>query len=92
MPVDGPQDRNMYQIVTKLIKFVVVYSNTIGSIDILHHNKISVTKKLKTIILYLFLTILFIHNNNNLYLTQKHVVRIFYAIFRQVYTDIFKTY
>jgi hypothetical protein len=44
MPDDSPQDQNIYHIVTKLIKFVVVYSNMIGSIDILHHNKMIVTK------------------------------------------------
>ena len=53
------------------MKFVVVYSNMYGSIDILHHNEMIITKELKTIILYHILTILFIHNNNNSHLTQK---------------------
>ena len=39
------------------MKFVVVYSNMYGSIDILHHNKMIITQELKTIILYLILTI-----------------------------------
>jgi hypothetical protein len=75
MPDDGPQDWNMYHIVTKLITFVVVYSNVIGSIDILIHcttTRWLSQNELKTIILSLILTILFIHNNNNnSHLTQK---------------------
>jgi hypothetical protein len=45
MPADGHHGRNMQQVLTKLIKFVVVDGNTYVSFSMVSHNGINFTKK-----------------------------------------------